>query len=204
MKIVVITWLVAISFACNAEESYRIPGGIGENERGEYAPKSHYKILGIEISNSTLKSIKKMVGDATVYEGSHTADHLCYITKKQKIEFTISSLGFGYEVERIGNEDTSRCKHIQSSLKSGAGLKVGLEKSTVLELLGKPSKKSENSASYIYWVQEKPGKEIEERLRAAHEIPDSQGLWLDVYTGIRILYINNVVEKFSVHTTETY
>ena len=88
MKIELIIWLVTISILCKAEESYRIPSGIGENERAKYAPESHYKILGVEINNSTLEGIKRIVGGAEIYEGSHTAKHLCYITKEQKIKFT--------------------------------------------------------------------------------------------------------------------
>jgi hypothetical protein len=186
-----------------AEPVFRVPDSLNTGERGEYLPKSSYKILGVDVNLSSLEGIEKTIGDAQIYKGHHTANHLCYTNDNQKIEFSISSLGFGYEITK--NIATSKeCASIAKKIENGIGLKVGLKKSEVLMLLGKPSVIKENSISYIYWVQEVPAQEAQDRLRRVHKLPSNFDLLLDVYSQVNIGFKNNVIDKFSVHTTETY
>jgi len=203
MNLVFAFILLIVSGVVVAETEYRVPDSLKDGEYGKYLPQENYNILGISINLSTLESIQEKIGEASIYKGHHTASHVCYINNKQKIEFSISSLGFGYGVtERY--ENSTECSHSNRNIENGIGLKIGMKKAKVVALLGKPSDIRENGISYIYWIQEVPAQETQDKLRSAHDMPSNYELWLDVYSHISINFKNNLVVQFGVHTTETY
>lgn len=203
MKQVFLIISIVFSATVYGSPEYRIPPSINEGERGEYIPRSSYEILGVSMDAATFEAIKSKLGNAKTYKGNHTADHICYVNGSSMVEFTISSLGFGYEVRKVV-QPASRCGETSESIESGIGIKLGMSRSDVLLILGAPSKTQENNFSYTYWVQEIPDKKTQKNLRAAHEIPSSEALWLDVYSRLNISFVNGQVGQFSVHTTETY
>ncbi len=128
---------------------------------------------------------------------------MCYTNDGQKIEFSISSLGFGYVVTN-NTTISKKCTRIEKNIENGIGLKIGLPKSEVIALLGEPSVIEEDSMSYTYWVQEVPTQEAQDKLRSTHKLPSDYELWLDIYSQVNIGFNNGIIDKFSVHTTETY
>ena len=203
MKNLYLLLLLFFSNVANAETITRIPETLSQNERAILVPESHYRILDISIDKLSLNKIIKTIGSATKYKGTHTANHVCYKNKNQKIEFTISSLGFGYQVFNK-HEQASKCGIVTSHFENGFGLKIGVNKSKILSLLGKPTEIREENFIYVYWLQKKPNEETEINLRTTHKISPKIEIWTDIYSIINITFKNNMVNKFSVNTTETY
>jgi hypothetical protein len=203
MKVTLLILFVSVFSFAYAEPIFRTPDSLKNGERGEYLPKSSYKIIGVDINSASLDDIEKVIGDAQIYKGQHTANHLCYANDDQNIEFSVSSLGFGYKVAR-STAISQKCTRIGKSIENDAGLKIGLLKSEVLELLGNPTEIKENSISYTYWVQETPAQEIQNQLRKTHKLPSDLELWLDIYSQVNIGFSDNIIDEFSIHTTETY
>ena len=195
--------LLVFSGSIFGAPEYRIPSSLNDGERGDYIPRSSYEILGVAIDSSTLENIKSKLGSASTYKGHHTASHICYVNGSYMVEFSISSLGFGYDVTQV-DQRPPKCGATTEPIKNGLGIKVGMSKSDVALLIGMPSKTRENGASYTYWVQELPSKKTQDALRLAHKIPSSESLWLDVYSNLSVSFKNGSVSQFSVHTTETY
>jgi hypothetical protein len=199
--LLILSFLV-FSFAY-AEPLFRTLDSLKNGERGEYLPKSNYRIIGVDITSASLDDIEEVVGDAQIYKGQHTANHLCYANDDQKIEFLVSSFGFGYKVAR-DTAISKKCSRIEKIIENDTGIKIGLSKSVVLAILGKPTEIKENSISYTYWVQEVPAQEIQNKLRKTHQLPSDLELWLDIYSQVNIGFSGNIIDKFSIHTTETY
>ena len=192
-----------MSISSISATEYKVPSTLAAGEYGEYIPKKNYQILGVNTETDNFQAIQSKLGINEIYKGEHTANHLCYINNKQAIEFTISSLGFGYKVTNELNR-ALKCKELTNDIVNDYGLKVGIKKSTAINLLGKPSETEGLTISYTYWVQEKPSEESLNKLRNTHAIPDSVEIWLDVYSHLRITFKNGVIDSFSVFTTETY
>jgi hypothetical protein len=187
----------------SAHAEFRAPSPLNENEKAEYISEKYNEIIGVRIDDISLKKITEILGAAKIYEGTHTASHVCYKSKNEKLEFTVSSFGYGYTVSSNSSK-LGKCKELNKEFINGAGLKLRLSKSEVLSLAGDPSKKEKNRFTYIFWVQEKPKQEVEEGLRTAHEIPKSEEIWLDVYSVIDVYFVGGLVQKYSVSTTKTY
>lgn len=183
--------------------TYRIPESLSIGAKAEYIKKEHYKILGTSIENANISGLIKFIGNAKTFKGHHTEDYICYKNEKNKIKFTVSSLGYGYKVSALNNNN-QKCSLVSKLFKNNAGLKIGLSKAKVLSLLGNPSKSTSSTGTYIYWIQEKPKLEIERKLRKTHAMPLDFELWLDKYSVLNIKYKNNLIVEFSVNTTETY
>lgn len=195
--------MILLAVIAKAETVYRIPELLDKTDKGEYLPKAHYQILGLSIERLSLDDIKNTVGPAPTYKGEHTANHICYKSKSEVIEFSVSGFGPSYEVRKNIN-DGSNCGSLNRDLKNGYGLRLGLSEAEVLSLLGKPSKADEVSISYSYWIQQKPSKEVENRLKAAHGMPDDYVLWADISSFIYIKIENGFVSQYNISTTETY
>lgn len=195
--------MILLSAFAKAETVYQIPKLLNKTDRGEYLPKAHYQILGFSIEGLSLNDIKNIIGSAPTYKGEHTANHICYKNKAEVIEFSVSGFGPGYKV-RKNKKDKSNCSNLNRDFKNGYGLRLGLTRSEVLSLLGKPSRIDETSISYSYWIQEKPSKEVEDRLKTAHNLPDNYILWADISSFIYIKMENGFVSQYSISTTETY
>lgn len=203
MKIVPILIIVSFFALGAVKAEYRAPYPLNENEKSEYISKKYYEIVGIRINKVSLEDISKILGESEIYKGTHTASHVCYKNKSEKLEFTVSSLGYGYTVSQY-DSGPNKCSELEREFINNAGLKVGLTKSEVISLAGDPSKKTDSRFTYIFWVQEKPENEVEERLRKVHKIPVSEEIWLDVYSVIDVEFKGGLVRMYSVHTTETY
>lgn len=201
MLIVIV--LVCFVFSSSHAE-YRVPYPVDtNNEKGEYISKTYYEIIGVQINETSLEEIIKVLGKSEIYKGAHTASHVCYKNKNEKLEFTISSLGFGYTVS-LREPELNKCKEIDKEFRNKGGLQLGLSKLEVISLAGEPSKRSDNRFTYIFWVQEKQKNRVEDRLRSVDKIPKSEEMWLDVYSVIDIEFKGELVSRFSVRTTETY
>ncbi|MCF6189592.1 MAG: hypothetical protein L3J51_03865 [Cocleimonas sp.] len=204
MKITFIITLFLIMGLGQSETNTRTPDSLNNNERSEYISKSHYQILYIQINKSSLKDINNKLGKAEEYDGEHTARHLCYVGNNQKIEFMISSLGYGYEVKKI-TKSPKKCGVLDKKFRNEAGLEIGIKKSDVLKLLGKPSSETNNEIHYKFWIQEQPSKEEDkQKLRDLHKITDNLDMWFDIISGINIEFEKGIVSKFSIYTSETY
>ncbi len=201
-KIILISFLI-FSNSVFSDPVYRKPDQLNNGEKAELINKAHYKILGISIENTTLSELQHKIGNAEIYKGDHTANHICYKNKTHKIEFLISSLGYGYEVIPLKNK-AQKCRLIDKVIVNDAGIKIGTNKSKILAMLGKPSKVQDSNVLYIYWIQTKISKEAEDEMRKIHSIPAENEIWLDKYSVINIKYKNNLVSQFSVNTTKTF
>lgn len=203
MKALIFLPFIFLTANVTAESIYRIPDSLDKEDRGEYLPKAHYQILGLSVDTSSLSDIQKIIGTATVYKGQHTANHICYKNKTEVIEFSVSGFGVGYKISHNQRERTN-CSFLNSNFINGYGLKIGLTKTEVLSLLGKPSETDKNSISYSYWIQEKPSKEVEDNLRSTNNLSDDRILWADICSFIYIEIENGFVSQFNISTTETY
>lgn len=192
--------LIAVT---NIDAATRTPEPRNQNEIADFIPKSHYKILGLSIDKLSLDEIVRNIGPASEYKGLHTASHICYKYKNQIIEFTVSGLGFGYDVSSE-NTDSSQCGISKIEFRNEGGIKVGLDKSRILELLGRPSKITKTGFTYIYWLQQTPNKDERNKLLTHNNIPVELEVWADIYSVIDIKFSNDIVTQFSVDTTETY
>ncbi len=201
-KIILISFIL-LTNAVFSEPVNRKPDQLSNGEKAKLINKAHYKILGISIENTTLSELQNKIGNAEIYKGDHTANHVCYKNKTNKIEFLVSSLGYGYEVIPI-NGKTLKCSSINKVIVNDAGIKIGTNKSKILATLGKPSKVKGSNVVYVYWIQTTISKEAEDRMRKVHSIPVENEIWLDKYSVINIKFKNNLVNKFSVNTTETF
>jgi hypothetical protein len=198
MKQVLVMLLSVFSVNLLAESVVRVPTLLADGERGDYVPQLVYEVLGVSINSSTFKVIESKLGKTTRYKGEHTANHICYVNGVDMIEFTISSLGFGYEVSHT-EKPNPKCTVIADPIENRLGMKVGMSKQDVIRLLGKPSETKKDGVSYTYWIQELPDQSTQATLP-----PEVVGLWLDTYSYINILFKNNMLTEFSLYTTETY
>lgn len=188
--------------------NYRIPADLQKGEFGKLIDSQHYQILGILFQDITLTDVQSKIGPATIYQGNHGAEHLCYHNNDSQIELMVSGMGYGYTIKPT-EPDTSttssnRCLKTKESVKNQAGLERHLSKQQVIALLGQPSKVSENNFSYIYWVQQQPSSKIQDRLRKAHALSSDHPIWMDVLSIIQINFIDERVETFGVSTTVTF
>lgn len=203
VKNLLVILLLAFSGYLYGEPEYRIPSALNDGERGAYIPSTNYDILGVSIESATLETIKSTLGDASIYKGHHMDEHICYISGPYSVDFTISSLGFGYEVAPV-DTTSAKCGTTTEPVVNGMGLEIGMSQADVIFALGEPSQTQDDSVSYTYWVQELPSERAQDALRAAHDIPSNESLWLDVYSNIRVSFESGRVSQFSVNTTKTY
>lgn len=203
MKWYFIAILIVANISTLAAYETKIPDLLGHGRFGEYIPKGHYQILGLSINTATLTFIKSKLGVAKRYKSEHTAQSICYRNNNEKIEFSLSSLGFGYSVTNQLST-ISNCSLITGTIENGLGLKIGMDKSRVLDLLGVASESNDSSLLYSYWIQQKGTQEEQAILRRKHNMPDTMTLWLDVTSFVSISFKNDTVSEFSVYTTETF
>ena len=154
----VVALLVSLSGYLYADPAYRIPHeSLSNGERGAYVPQASYEVLGVSIASGELAAIREARGKASLYEGHHGANHLCYVSGSQKVDFMVSTLGFGYEVTSV-DKRSPPCATTAEPVASGTGLEIGMsqaEATTILEdLLGEPGQIRDNTFFYTYWVQE--------------------------------------------------
>ncbi len=162
--------------------------------------KSHYEIAGVSVGYSMFTELTEELGPSEMSKSDHSSDHseerACYRNKSQVIEFYASAVGwFGYNVSK-DNPGLKNCGVTTRSLKSKFGLELGLEEHLVREMLGKPSDIRDDKIRYIYWVQEKPSKEIQDR--------ENTEYWLDVHSVVGVRVENNLLTHFGVQTEESF
>lgn len=195
--------LVVFSGYLYGEPVHRIPSSLNDGERGAYMPKAGYAILGVSIDSATFDIIKSALGEASIDSGQHTENSICYVSGGYRVDFTLSSLGFGYDV-RTDDKPSPKCGTTNEPVVNGMGLEIGMSKADVMLVLGEPSQTQGNRVSYTYWVQERPSEETQDALSSVRNIPQSEPVWLDVYSTISVSFDSGVVSQFSVNTTETY
>lgn len=203
MKYLCLLAVLAFSAPLLGETAFRVPSSINEGELGEYIPPGSYEILGLSVASSSVEAIMSKLGDSLIYDGGHTTQLICYANGAHMVEFAISSMGFGYEVTQA-DEPAENCSETTEPMENGLGMRVGMSRSELIKLLGEPGQAREDGVSYTYWVQQRPEQDVQDALRAAHQIPATQELWLDVYSTISIGLEHDRVIQFSVFTTETY
>lgn len=187
----------------SAEPVYRAPSGLNEGERGAYVPQTSYEILGVSIEDASLDAIRSSLGEARIEQGHHGGRHLCYLSGPDRVEFSVSNLGFGYEVTTAGQAGPS-CRTTSEPATNGLGLKIGLYKAEVISILGAPSDTQGKTLFYTYWVQEQLSQQDQVAFKAAHHLPGDKSVWVDVYSTISVSFEDDRVSRFSVNTTETY
>lgn len=195
--------LMAFSATLYAETGYRVPSLLDEGERGIYMPQASYDILGVSIAEGSLEPIKAKLGDASLYEGLHGARNLCYLAGPHRVEFTVSNLGFGYEVTVV-DEPWPECGTTSTPAVNGIGLKVGMGRAEVVSALGSPSETQDETLFYTYWVQEQLSQQDQVAFKAAHNLPGDESVWVDVYSTISVGLEDEKVVWFSINTTKTY
>lgn len=187
----------------SAEPVYRVPTGLNEGERGAYVPQASYEILGVSIEEASLDAIQSTLGAVRIENAPHGARNLCYLSGPYRVEFSVSNLGFGYEVT-TADQAWPQCGTAAEPAVNGLGIKMGMRKADVLSILGKPSERQDKTLFYTYWVQEQLSQEDSTAFRAAHNIPRDEAVWFDVYSTISVSFENDRVSRFSVNTAETY
>jgi len=202
MKLFYILFSVIFSFNVHASAETKIPNSLNNGEFGSYIPKENFQILDLQIGRDTkLENIVLDLGESEVYEGEHTAKHICYSNQTDIIEFTQSSLGYHYRVLKISNYPR-RCPILDRPFINDKRLKLGLSQSEVIQRLGKPSSTKDSNIEYTYWIQEKPSQEIIKMIKGKHNV--DYEVWLDVYSGIQLIFDAGKLIQYSISTTETY
>jgi hypothetical protein len=192
------------SASCLAAEGFRIPTNLLSNgEKGEYIDPALYDVAGVSIKKDSFVSILEKLGASTILSGHHTDKHMCYLTSQGTVDFIKSSLGYGYEVSK-NQVDISKCGNALVKLTNGAGLELGMPKSEVINILGEPSKSTDGSLIYTYWVQEVPDDEEQARVRRISGWTDSEEVWRDIYSTVTVKLKDGIVDGFGVYTSESY
>lgn len=203
MKNSLFTVLFFIGISSVYANESKVPASLNNGEYGTYIAQENYRVLGVNVATDDFKTIQSKLGDSELYKVEHTSNHLCYANNHHQIEFAISSLGYGYKIMHK-SKAPSKCTVISADIANGYGLKIGMKKSQIINLLGTPSKVQDTKLSYFYWVQEKPSAKKLNQLHSNTTDSDLKDMWLDVYSHLEITFKNDVVDSFSVFTTNTY
>ena len=204
MRIAHLIFLLLISANSFAANNYRAPPSMKAGTYPDYIDTSHYEVAGVSIGYSKFPEIIAVFGEAAESnEGDHIEKKICYRNKSQVIEFYISSVGFGYNVYNK-NLQLKNCGTTSKYFGSKFGLELGLSETIVKNMLGEHSEIRGDELWYIYWVQEEPSKEAQDKLRDAFGLSQDAEIWLDIYSSVSVEFENQILTHFGIHTTETY
>lgn len=134
--------------------------GAGSEKPGE----KYTHVFGFDIYESSMEEVQKKFGNSkTIKTGDAGSSNLstCYLSSDGQtvLEFNEGEISLGYCIRKRISEDVKKCSPISHEFNLNnitiAGLKLGMEKSSVEKLLGKPTESSKNTAFYDYSRQEK-------------------------------------------------
>ncbi|MDJ0848876.1 MAG: hypothetical protein QNK04_10900 [Myxococcota bacterium] len=190
--------------AARAEPETRAPA----NPRGAQTSllaEHHYSIAGVRVGRANLDRIVSSLGPAKTLAGAHLTRWVCYVGDSgTRVVFENNAVGYGYAVYSATEdpEPTLECttsSAVTAQAANGFGLRLGLTRAEVVELLGTPTRLRDDEASYFYRLQVAVSPEERESKR----LPEVAA-WRDVSSGIGLRFSNGRVTYYSVFTTETY
>lgn len=144
--------------------------------RAGWPSEQQLTLLGLTLGKHTLRDVRTKVGDANLipraeHKGAHfREDNICYVSAQKDDETTITFSASGtlasfcLESTRSTPKNRKFCTKsalVSKDLATGNGLKSGLTKDQVKQLLGLPVKEEAAVYIYSYKVKEKiPEKEL--------------------------------------------
>lgn len=198
-----ILWLLLL-FSILATQVFA--GGTARSAQAGKLSLKNFEILGIRLPDSTVSEVESILGPAPSKQGDNVEEaSTCYTSPGS--DRTV--LEFEYWFESVVRfrlftgtlHSTNHCaksKLISANLATSSGIKLGLRKDEVIQLLGPPSKKHQNSFIYEVSYDRPPTPEEIKRSKDAYQpVPASisvygridlrfqQGkvVWVDVARG---------------------
>ncbi len=179
-----------------SELDYKVPSNLAMGIRAQLVDPAHFEIAGACMTNRGIESVLPVLGSAPEFRsGRHIPRSVCYRDfSGVRVVFDTTAVGFGYTAYASSRSARPQeicvdADAIPSDAKNGTGLRLGLSRRNVQELLGEPTKSDADSIQYDYWM----------------EASNSESeLWFDIYSSIKVRFSENIVVEYAVYTSETY
>jgi hypothetical protein len=184
----------------------------GQKPRASALSRSHLELMGFTLEKSTLADVDRKLGPSSPGSCSREADAskmICYVSDgadKTRVTFESGPSGGwsvldGFKVVsgKVSPKCNLKCKitrALGSTAHTSGGLKLGLTKSELLSLLGKPTKI--NGSRYTFeWSSKRPMTRAE---IAKFQGPADEAYW-NVDDTIEVTLGESGVVEFEVHHT---
>lgn len=202
--------IITLTFAGSLSFTAFVVGATGGREAREFNPKT-FEVLGIRLGSSGIEDVERILGPAPEREAKDPEDSVrCYVSTgpdRTVVEFEnwINDL-IEFRIFQGSAEMVSRCtatNRIPDSLSTGNGLKLGMNRSQVIVLLGRPSKIRgdyfEYESSYLRPLTTKEAKRASE-LYPADSRPDA----VEVYEKLEFRFRGSKVVLLDATHSETW
>jgi hypothetical protein len=163
------------------------------NVSAQKSLQKQFEVAGLTLMKAEMGDVERTLGAATAFRSreSHFSER-CYASDGKDgtvlvLEDWAGTL-VGFRIYHVSLNSTEKCTRtpaVSAQLATAGGLRLGLTRAEVLELLGAPSKRTENSITY------------HEDVRS--QTPGNEGLF--EYTDVDLRFINSRLT--SIHIVHT-
>jgi hypothetical protein len=169
-------------------------GGAAHPARGSSISPKNFEILGIELPDSTVSDVERILGPAPSKQADNVEEaSACYTSPgsdRTVLEFRYwfeSVVGFRLFTGTLQYRNhCAKSKLISADLTTSSGIKVGLSKDEVIKLLGPPSKRQQNSFTYEVSYDRPPTHEEIKRSKDAYRpVPASISVYGKIDLGFQ-------------------
>lgn len=180
------------------------------------APKitDHLNILGFTLGSTTLNDVQTRLGPTMARKCSQEEEaptELCYTSGESSQTTVVLEAGFsggwkeldGYPVIAAGFNPTCYRKCVRSSKEFGApqssgGLKLGMTRKQVIDLLGRPTRTRGNELKFEWQTRQAMTREQQEAESRSLNVPVTDP-YFDVIDNIDVTLADLKVVMFAVH-----
>jgi hypothetical protein len=179
--------------------------------------KSHQTILGFTLLQNSLADVeKKFPGTLRVpIEGFTHGTSVCISAAQAndptKVLFVKIPVADLHGIVLLAGESSVRAPgkcipsvEVRRDMRTPGGVRLGLEKAEVIQLLGKPSTQSDNLLLYQFEILKKFSKESFEQYMAENKDADPRTLYSLTRTDMKMKFVKNRLVSYSVSTTDTF